>query len=66
MQFFSNFILNTKLIMCNEQNIIYKAKDIEKLMEICLGECIFPLISKMNELFGNLEKFEGKTDNCHP
>ena len=44
MQFFSNFILNTKLIMYNEQNIIYKAKDNEKLMEICLGECIFPLI----------------------
>ena len=56
MQFFSNFILNTKLIMYNEQNIIYKAKDNEKLMEICLGECIFPLISKINQLFDNLDK----------
>ena len=56
MQFFSNFILNTKLFMYNEQNVIYKAKDNEKLIEICLGECIFPQIFKINQLFGNFYK----------
>ena len=56
MQFFLNFILNTKLFMYNEQNVIYKAKDNEKLIKICLGACIFPQIFKINQLFGNFYK----------